>query len=98
MRETVLQYSAVKTAEESLLSKKRPAPEYVLKVNNMDDGSVSIKLVEKKKSRNPQNLPAIIKKKHPVLRKLFLLLLLFTFFFIISVTIGYNIVFMLFEH
>jgi len=98
MSETVLQHTAVKSAEDSLLSKKRPVPEYVLKVNNLDDGSVSIKCVEKKKSKNPHNLPSVIKKKHPILRKLLLLFLLFTFCFIISVTIGYNIVFMLFEH
>ena len=76
---------------------KKMEPEYVLKVNSSNKDDISIK-VEPKKQINPQSSPKKRKKKRKSkIKKFILLILLFIFVFLTSLTIGYNLIFKLFE-
>ena len=74
-------------------------PEYVLRVNQDDNNDISIKVEKKNITKEiPQKHKIKRRKKKPSrLKKFILLLLLFIVCFIVSVTIGYNFIFKLFE-
>ena len=92
MRGSAVSESAIEINTKDFSIKERLAPEYVLKVD-MPDQKVDVKSVSPKDNPNPENLPAIRKGINWFLRKTVLLVLLFTFAFLISVLIGFNIVF-----
>ena len=96
MRASAVSEDTINVNIDGFSKKSKLKSEYILKVdaetmpNEKHHSS-------KKKNPNPQNLPVVARRKHPKLRSLIVLILLFTLCFIVSVTIGYNIVFMLFE-
>ena len=53
-------------------------------------------VVASENNPNPRNLPTVWINEHVLLKKLLILSMLFTFFFLISVVLAYNAVFILF--
>ena len=77
---------------------KKVEPEYVLRVNSDDNNDISIKVEKKNVTKEiPQKTKKRKKKNRSRGKKFILLLLLFLVCFIVSVTIGYNLIFKLFE-
>ncbi len=73
-------------------------PEYVLKVNNINDSSIAKELSKHSKvSKNPNNLPAVRKNvSMKKVKKIIALTFLFVSAFSVAAIIGYNVTFMLF--
>ena len=90
---------AQKSTKKDYSVPNKAEPEYVLRVNQDDNNDISIKVEKKNVTKEiPQkNKVRRKKKKRSAGKKFILLLLLFLVCFIVSVTIGYNLIFKLFE-
>lgn len=94
MREAVSEDTLTVTTKDYSIQ-NRLGSEYILKVDaalNQDTESEFIK-----SNPNPENLPAVKKQKKSANKGMILLVLLFTLCFVISVYLGYTLVFKLFE-
>ena len=96
MRGVAVSEETIKVNNSSTASTRRPEPEYVLKVDNCNDIDKKEDL-QKASNSNPQNLPMVVKKKTHKYRGLLILVFIFLISFLVSASLGYKAVFMLFE-
>ena len=88
-----------KSSKKDYSVSKKATPEYVLRVNSDDNNDISIKVEKKNVSKDIPHKSQVKRKKKKRSRgkKFILLFLLFLVCFLVSVTIGYNLIFKLFE-